>query len=142
MMRKEKEETTSPEPDFPSGEWVGFYQQFGMKHRQDLVLTFSQRILAGEGLDGIGPFVVRGHYDPEERTASWIKSYASHTVFYKGYRETKGIWGTWEVVGMRGGFHIWPRSEGEALAEEEAEELELPAAAATTPATVGGPRDD
>lgn len=47
----------------------------------------------------------------------------AHDVFYKGFREGKGIWGTWEIrkVG-RGGFHIWPLGgDGD---ENEAEDRE------------------
>jgi hypothetical protein len=35
-------------------------------------------------------------------------------VFYRGFREGKGIWGTWEItIQYHGGFHIWPRQAGE-----------------------------
>ena len=37
-----------------------------------------------------------------------------HDVFYRGFREGKGIWGTWEIGSYcGGGFHIWPRQAGE-----------------------------
>jgi len=46
----------------------------------------------------------------------WTKTYiGAHDVFYRGFREGKGIWGTWEItVHARGGFHIWPKRMGEA----------------------------
>ena len=47
---------------------------------------------------------------------------------YRGFREAKGIWGTWSINQTKGGFHIWPISEGEPLTatevEEEAEQAE------------------
>ena len=47
------------------------------------------------------------------------------------YREGKGIWGTW-VVGMgKGGFQIWPLSEGGPVKIEEETELEEKPATAT-----------
>ena len=45
-------------------------------------------------------------------------------VFYCGFRESKGIWGTWEILSdIRGGFHIWPRAHSEG--EEEASSAEV-----------------
>ena len=55
-----------------------------------------------------------------ERECHWTKTYlGSHEVFYRGFREGKGIWGTWEIGGGlwgRGGFHIWPKAAGEGAA--------------------------
>jgi hypothetical protein len=39
-------------------------------------------------------------------------------VTFRGFREGKGIWGTWEIgSAWKGGFHIWP------LGDEPEEEL-------------------
>jgi hypothetical protein len=106
---------------FPSGPWTGFYTyQPGDKHRMDLHLTFANGTMRGDGNDDIGRFLIDGHYAAQSCECHWTKTYpGSHSVFYHGYREGKGIWGRWEIGAFsRGGFHIWPRgaSEGEAEA--------------------------
>lgn len=122
------EDPAAIDPDFPSGEWVGFYRESGTNHRQEMSLSFSGGHLTGDGGDGVGCFAIRGGYDSKTREVWWTKTYpGSHHVFYKGYREVKGIWGMWEIPpAQRDGFHIWPRREGEADAEHLAEEKELP----------------
>jgi hypothetical protein len=81
----------------------------------DLHLDFSQGRIAGEGTDDIGPFSIKGKFDAATRECHWTKSYVgAHDVFYRGFREGKGIWGTWEItIQDHGGFHIWPRRAGE-----------------------------
>jgi len=121
-------------PLFPSGQWVGFYTYSG-KPRQflmDLQLEFSKGLIHGEGADGIGFFVITGRYSEKDRECHWEKTYVGrHTVNYSGYREGKGIWGTWNLFqgkDLKGGFHIWPLTEGplpELLTKEEEEEFEL-----------------
>jgi hypothetical protein len=80
-----------------------------------LHLTFSQGILSGDGNDDVGRFLIKGRYDAPSRECHWTKSYVgAHDVFYRGFREGKGIWGTWEItIQHHGGFHIWPRDAGE-----------------------------
>jgi len=95
---------------FPSGEWLGFYVQSGCRWRQELALAFADGGLHGSGGDGIGAFAIRGRYDRSSLEVVWQKHYlGAHTVDYRGFREGKGIWGTWELAGQRGGFQIWPR---------------------------------
>lgn len=103
---------------FPSGPWVGFYNyRPGDRHRMDLRLEFGNGQVTGDGIDDVGQFLIRGQFDAANRECHWTKTYIGrHDVFYRGFREGKGIWGTWEI-GERyhGGFHIWPKgvSEGE-----------------------------
>jgi hypothetical protein len=121
--------------DFPSGEWTGFYNyRPGDRHRMDLQLTFSNGIITGTGNDDVGAFLIKGHYDSQNRECSWRKMYVGgHTVFYRGFREGKGIWGTWEIeVLNHGGFHIWPRKAGEGDAIEEAVQVGEPVDAIAT----------
>lgn len=127
------------ESEFPSGPWVGFYTYHAKcdKHRMDLALTFSEGRISGEGNDDIGRFLVGGHFDAANRECYWTKTYVgSHDVFYRGFREGKGIWGTWEIRTARGGFHIWPRAqaEGEGEAISAAEQFEVPAGEVAAPA--------
>jgi len=118
---------------FPSGPWTGFYKysRDSAKHRMDLELTFEGGHLNGDGLDDIGQFLVKGRYDAQELECHWTKTYVGrHEVYYRGYREGKGIWGAWEI-GLRGhgGFHIWPKTAGEEGGQAAAKEEPVPAEA-------------
>lgn len=101
---------------YPSGPWTGFYNyQPGDRHRMDLDLTFGNGSLSGTGVDDVGNFLIRGRYEASAGECYWTKSYlGAHDVFYRGFREGKGIWGTWEItIREHGGFHIWPRRAGD-----------------------------
>jgi hypothetical protein len=119
------------ECQFPSGQWFGFYTYANRPRRylMDLILDFKNGSISGEGADGIGFFVISGFYNTSNGECSWIKRYIGlHSVDYRGFREAKGIWGTWHITKTKGGFHIWPLSEGEPLtATEVEEETEQPA---------------
>ncbi|MEM7205640.1 MAG: hypothetical protein AAF628_35620 [Planctomycetota bacterium] len=129
---RDQPELDPGDPNFPSGEWIGFYKESGSNHRQEMRLTFSSGSMSGAGADAIGPFFIRGRYCANSREVWWTKSYpGSHDVHYKGYREVKGIWGLWEIPpGARDGFHIWPRAHGEGPSARTAAEK-------TEPVTVG-----
>lgn len=106
----------------------------------DLQLTFANGQVSGDGQDDIGRFVIKGRYDAPTRECHWTKSYVgAHDVYYRGFREGKGIWGTWEItIRWHGGFHIWPRAAGagETAAEEE-DSAEPVEAIATQPSYTG-----
>jgi hypothetical protein len=115
--------------EFPSGPWIGFYtySDYKGRHRMDLGLTFAKGTIAGHGTDDIGSFIVRGRYDFSSKECHWVKTYVGkHDVFYKGFREGKWIWGTWEVGTATGGFKIWPLSTGEDDADIETTDKEQP----------------
>ena len=116
--------------EFPSGPWTGFYTYNGMpeKCRTDMSLGFENGRMTGEGNDSVGPFVIAGSYDAASKECHWTKGYVgAHDVFYTGFREGKGIWGTWEIRStFRGGFHIWPLTSEEGHAEAAFEENEMP----------------
>ena len=117
---------------FPSGPWTGFYNYSPKdKHRMDLNLTFASGRMSGGGSDDVGQFKVHGQYDASTLECSWTKSYVgAHSVFYRGFREGKGIWGTWEItLANHGGFHIWPKRAGEGDTEAATAEKEQPAEA-------------
>jgi hypothetical protein len=105
----------------------------------DLHLAFARGNMSGEGNDDIGRFLIKGRYDAASRECYWTKSYVgAHDVFYRGFREGKGIWGTWEVnIFGHGGFHIWPRHAGDGEADSEsavqAEPVDAIATEAVTP---------
>jgi len=122
------------DPRFPSGKWIGFFLQPALppgRHDMELLLTFRQGRLTGEGRDCVGQFVVQGTYELGSGRCEWIKQYVGrHAVYYRGYNEGKGIWGTWEIVGetpaSRGGFHIWPEGMPDPTQPQLSEEAELP----------------
>ena len=102
----------------------------------DLHLTFANGKISGEGNDNIGQFVIKGNYDAKNAECTWTKTYVGrHDVYYRGFREGKGIWGTWEVSSApngHGGFFIWPKTspEGEgvqttAIAKRPVEPLKI-----------------
>lgn len=127
---------------FPSGPWVGYYMYSASpgRHRMELGLTFSQGKVTGRGTDDIGLFTITGSYDVKELEATWWKGYpGSHRVWYRGFREGKGIWGTWEIPpDGRGGFHIWPKGLGEAEELTLVEEAPVDATAdAVAPGATG-----
>lgn len=88
-----------------------------------LHLTFANGVMSGDGNDDVGRFLIKGHYDSQSAECYWTKSYVgAHDVFYRGFREGKGIWGTWEIgVFNHGGFHIWPREAGNSEISAESE---------------------
>ncbi len=96
----------------------------------ELLLEFTSGRITGEGMDGVGPFVIDGKYSIETSECHWDKTYVGrHTVGYRGFRDKgKGIWGTWSLDNdqYKGGFQIVPVDEGVPLpALEEDKDLEL-----------------
>jgi hypothetical protein len=110
---------------FPSGPWRGFFTYSGNhgRHRMDLGLTFANGVMSGEGNDEVGAFVIRGRYDAKSKECWWTKAYiGQYDAFYRGFREGKGIWGTWEIgQDLHGGFKIWPLAQGAGDDEAETE---------------------
>ena len=120
---------------FPSGPWTGFYNyRPGDRHRMELNLAFAEGRISGDGGDDVGTFLIKGQYDSSSRECHWTKTYiGAHDVFYRGFREGKGIWGTWEIkVWNHGGFHIWPRRAGEGGDHRETAERTEPVDAIAT----------
>jgi hypothetical protein len=114
---------------YPSGPWTGFYNyRPGDRHRMELDLVFARGSITGSGMDDVGRFLIKGGYDAAIGECHWTKSYIGrHDVFYRGFREGKGIWGTWDIkVLWHGGFHIWPRRSGEGEAMSESVEVADP----------------
>jgi hypothetical protein len=120
---------------YPSGPWVGFYNyQPGDRHRMQLHLTFANGMMSGDGNDDIGRFLIRGRYDSQNAESHWTKTYVgAHDVFYRGFREGKGIWGTWEIGNFaHGGFYIWPKQAGDSESVLESEIAAQPVDAIAT----------
>lgn len=121
---------TAPSSDlFPSGPWTGFYldRRVPGRHLMELRLTFAAGRMSGDGRDRVGPFVVEGVYDAASGKCSFAKRYVgSHVVRYTGYNEGKGIWGVWDLSGVKGGFHIWPEGMADPTVEHLSEEADEP----------------
>ena len=129
---------TETDSRFPSGEWMGFYLQPAVsrhRHRMDLHLAFQSGTFNGEGKDGVGEFLIKGRYDLKTGEVTFYKHYVrQHSVFYRGWNEGKGIWGTWEITGGagefrfsdKGGFHIWPKGMADPTGENLEAEAEVP----------------
>jgi hypothetical protein len=103
----------------------------------DLDLSFANGDLSGGGSDDVGRFLMAGRYDAGNGECYWTKTYpGSHDVYYRGFREGKGIWGTWHIGNYsHGGFHIWPRGVGEGqLADKAAAQAEPVDAIGSDPA--------
>jgi hypothetical protein len=125
------------DPRFPSGPWVGFFlQKLPPLGRQmmEMRLTFRGGQLSAEGRDLLGKFVFTGRYSVADGRCHWTKRYlGKHDVFYKGFNEGKGIWGTWEIPAgdrsplLHGGFHIWPEGMADPTNETLSTGAELPA---------------
>jgi hypothetical protein len=137
------------DPLFPSGPWVGYYNysRLTARHGMDLHLEFANGVLSGDGVDDVGHFIIHGVYSNQSLEASWTKTYpASHTVGYRGFREGKGIWGTWEIkAATHGGFIIWPLGAGEgdeAKAEAETKTVTETRSTAGEPEKVPAPAPD
>jgi hypothetical protein len=123
------------DPRFPSGPWTGFFLQRALpgRHKMELRLTFHDGVMEGEGRDWVGSFLIRGRYSIADGRCHWTKRYlGKHDVFYKGFNEGKGIWGTWEIPPVtipgfqNGGFHIWPEGQPDPTGSHLTEAAEVP----------------
>lgn len=116
-MSQPVDDDLETDPRFPSGPWVGYFLQKAMpgKHLMELHLRFRNGEMTGQGRDWVGAFLIRGRYETAEGRCRFHKRYVGlHDVYYTGFGENKGIWGTWEIPTVadptinKGGFHIWP----------------------------------
>ncbi|MCH2081857.1 MAG: hypothetical protein MK226_05665 [Saprospiraceae bacterium] len=123
--------TPEEHPLFPSGDWEGFYKyRFAWdirKHEMNFQLDFQNGTITGSGSDDVGVFSWVGTYSIDSMTCNMTKFYHDrHTVAYKGNVDENGIWGTWSLSDLTGGFHIWPSQNGaQTKAEEEEKEEEV-----------------
>jgi hypothetical protein len=118
---------------YPSGAWRGFYSYgVGDRHDMQLDLLFSGGMLAGDGMDDVGSFVMRGSYDPVSGACRWTKTYlGSHDVAYSGARDGNGIAGRWQLRTASGTFRIWPGRRSDTVGENESVEVPEPVEAVT-----------
>ncbi len=115
------------EMDFPSGPWTGFYNygRSTRKHRMDLVLTLLITRLRRRKRRHRSIRSYRAVRRHKRRMLLDEDLHRRTRVYYRGFREGKGIWGLWELPNESGGFHIWPLGQGEG--EQNYESAEEPA---------------
>jgi hypothetical protein len=98
----------------------------------EMQMRFAGGIINGDGRDWVGPFIITGQYTLADGSCHWTKQYIrKHTVYYRGFNEGKGIWGTWEMPNeppqnRTGGFHIWPEGMADPTAPHATESVEEP----------------
>jgi len=131
-MKKMSGSAEFSHPLLPSGDWEGFYvYQQGPgseQHKMAMRLTFENGVITGSGSDDVAGHSWQGRYHLTSMSCEMTKAYPSHTVNYQGSIDENGIWGSWELMAWRGGFHIWPKkqkSEEEASEEEDVQIREL-----------------
>jgi hypothetical protein len=116
-------------PDlFPSGPWTGFFldRRVPGRHQMELRLTFADGRMSGDGRDRSGTFTVDGVYSRTDGKCAFTKQYREHAIDYAGYNEGKGIWGTWKLSDLTGGFHIWPEGMADPTVQHLSEEADAP----------------
>ena len=128
-MAKRSNPSTEQHPHFPSGEWEGFYLQFGTEHKMLCQLTFKNGQVSGTCQDAVGASTWKGTYDAQAGTCQMVKSYKTHEVTYKGLVDENGYWGKWTILGWESGFHIWPRKTAKGSAKVEQESIKKEKAA-------------
>lgn len=109
----------------PLGPWTGYYLYGygGSKHRMRLGLMFTRDgMIRGKGVDDIAPFHIDGSFDGPTGKTKWTKAYVGqHTVEYSGIYSHRAICGDWTLIGLTGGFWIWP----DVLGQSEETEAEM-----------------
>jgi hypothetical protein len=132
-MSEDSPVTLETDDRFASGKWEGFFLQppIAGRSQMELVLTFQNGVMTGEGHDWGGEFLIRGQYDVQDGLCHWLKQYiGKHQVFYRGFNEGRGLWGVWEIpqnwYASRGGFHIWPKGMADPTSADLKEEAPLP----------------
>lgn len=129
-MESKHETQQERHPLFPSGDWEGFYTYAlgpeAPQHKMYCALQFKDQVVTGGGGDDVGFFFWQGSYDLQELVCVMTKFYSTHRVFYSGQVDENGIWGTWQLYGDSGGFHIWPKSSEQNYYQQEHAWQEVP----------------
>jgi antitoxin component YwqK of YwqJK toxin-antitoxin module len=73
-----------------------------------MVLAFGGGKVSGSGTDDINNFLIEGSYDEKKMTATWIKTYPSHKVDYRGDYKDGRLNGTWHIGNASAGFLLRP----------------------------------
>lgn len=130
----ENENLRETDDRFPSGRWVGYWEQTGRLGKMELDLTFGGGKLFGDGRDLVGDFVLSGSYNHETGACTLHKAYLGrHGVDYDGEAHVEGIRGIWRIrhtdnrLNDAGLFHIWPLNNGSDIAATAEAHATVPA---------------
>lgn len=96
---------------YPSGEWVGHWDQNGLGRQDmhDLVIEFDGNTLSGTGWDWVGKFTLSGTIYPDANVEIVKKYVNRHSVVYRGQHDGEGtIFGVWALASDDGTFAIRP----------------------------------
>lgn len=147
MKLFDKNDKEEMHPLLPSGAWEGFYcyDNNPAQHKMVIDLNFKNTVISGSGIDDVASFTWKGKYDLNTFKLFMTKTYTTHRVFYMGTIDENGIYGTWKISmhsynfpkeltalfqeafqeDCNGGFHIWPKNQGEeSNANEESQNRE------------------
>ncbi|ELR17964.1 Fbox domain containing protein [Acanthamoeba castellanii str. Neff] len=114
-----------------SGWWRGFYFYPDATADPEMRLYLvanEDGLLAGQGADDVGSFVVRGQAQFATGLVTFSKSYERRTAVvwtYRGKLNSNGLAGTWGDVRWGGAFMIWPGGEGQEQEQEQLARLRL-----------------
>ena len=144
QMTEETRPRFETDERLPTGEWKGFWLQrphFKSRQWMELMLSFADGKITGDGSDSIGRFAMRGQYDLKTGKVVIHKSYVGkHHVLYEGWAELdRGVWGMWTIPGLgKDGFHIWPKGMKDPTGNELKAEVSEPLAPEARPVLVKG----
>lgn len=96
---------------YPSGDWVGHWDQNGLGRQEmrDLTISFDQSRLSGQGWDKIGQFTLTGEILADNKVQITKKYLNRHSVVYLGEHDGEGmIYGAWALAGDQGTFAMRP----------------------------------
>ena len=110
-------------PNF-TGEWKGYYEQFGNAHAMVLSFTFDAAgTISGEGTDTIGQYTITGKVESDS-SFQFTKQYVgAHSVEYKGtvqyaYGELPALSGKWTLGSQSDGFLLRPNKNMQQFSSE------------------------
>ena len=115
---------------FPSGRWLG-WSECADHGRITLRwnLSFVSGRISGSTYERDRLVRISGTYEPEKLECLISQHYTPADLdAFRGFREGKGIWGTWKcsAMGCTGGFLIWPYREDEGAGEASLSEEPIP----------------
>jgi len=95
-----------------SGDWKGYYEQYGSKHEMTCSLTFSQDgTISGQGSDDIGKYTISGKMEASNSFAFTKQYVGAHSVAYSGtvqWGDLPTLQGQWQLEGQSDGFMLCP----------------------------------
>ena len=96
---------------YPSGSWVGHWDQNGLGRQSmhDLTLRFHGSSITGEGWDCVGQFTLEGEWMDNSEVRIVKRYMGRHHVVYAGRHDGEGtLFGVWALAGDEGTFAMRP----------------------------------